>query len=228
MAKKTQKEEKTRIFVTSDLWLGRHNIIDIYKRPFSSLSDMNNTIIERWNTTVGENDIVFILGNFVYDGTRAQNLISELRGFKILMATENDKRTLQIDPKVIEELMTGADEIYNEDSMVLYEHFGLVPDNDAFEKIKEVSTEDSPEFMMLRTGIFEISQYGVVLSTYALQDWNGKDKGSINIHGGMLETPADISDETRVSARCDFWDFTPVNLHDLKKIIDMKRNGGML
>lgn len=228
MAKKTQKEDKIQIFVTSDLWLGRHNIIDIYKRPFDSVSDMNTAIIERWNMTVNDNDIVFILGNMVYDGTRAQNLISDLRGFKVLMTTESDRRTMQIDPKVIEELATGTDELYNEDAMLLYEHFGIIPDNEAFEELKKIAVSDSPEFMVLRTGVFEISQYGVVLSTYALQDWNGKDKGAVNIHGGALETPADISDEARVSARCDFWDYTPVNLHHLKKVIDMKRNGGVL
>ena len=109
MAKRKQKENKIQIFVTSDLWLGRHNAIDIFNRPFKSVNDMNNTIVERWNMTVGEDDIVFILGNMVYDGIRAQNLVSELRGFKILLATENDKRTFEVDPKLIEELATGTD-----------------------------------------------------------------------------------------------------------------------
>lgn len=228
MAKRKQKENKIQIFVTSDLWLGRHNAIDIFNRPFKSVNDMNNIIIERWNMTVGDDDIVFILGNMVYDGIRAQNLVSELRGFKILLATENDKRTFEVDPKLIEELATGTDELYNEDMMLLYDHFGIVPDNEVFSKLKDIAGQDSPELMVLRSGIFEISQYGVVLSNYALHDWNGKDKGSINIHGGMLETPADMTDEARVNARCDFWEFTPVNLLHLKKVVDMKRNKGIL
>lgn len=228
MTKKKTKENKTRIFVTSDLWIGRNNVIDIFNRPFKSVQEMNNTIIERWNMTVGDDDIVFVLGNFIYSGTRAQNFVTELKGFKVLMATENDKRVFQIDSKLIDEVVTTSDNIYVDDLLRFYDNVGIVSDCDVFDGIINICNTAMPEIMILRSGVFEISQYGIVLSNYAMLDWNSKDKGSINIHGGMVETPADVANECRVNARTDFWDFTPVNILDIKKVVEMKRNGGLL
>ncbi len=228
MTKKKTKEDKRRIFVTSDLWIGRNNVISIFERPFGNVSEMNNTIIERWNTTVGDDDIVFILGNFIYSGTRAQNFLTDLKGFKVLMATENDKRVFQIDSKLMDEVVTTSDNMYVDSLLKFYDNVGIVSDCDVFDGIIDVCEKASPEIMILRSGIFEISQYGIVLSTYAMLDWNRKDKGSINIHGGIVETPADIVNESRVNARTDLWDFTPVNILDIKKVVEMKRKGGLL
>ena len=38
--------------------------IDISKRPFSSLEELNKTLISNWNRTVSKDDIVYILGDF--------------------------------------------------------------------------------------------------------------------------------------------------------------------
>lgn len=52
------------IFFTSDLHLGHANIIRFCNRPFSSVEEMDKTIIENWNKTVGKNDTVYVLGDF--------------------------------------------------------------------------------------------------------------------------------------------------------------------
>lgn len=54
------------IFFTSDTHFWHENIIKFCNRPFSSVEEMNDTIIENWNKVVGENDIVFHLGDFVF------------------------------------------------------------------------------------------------------------------------------------------------------------------
>ena len=51
------------IFFTSDLHLDHKNIIRLSKRPFSSVEEMNEEIIRRHNTIVGENDTVYDLGD---------------------------------------------------------------------------------------------------------------------------------------------------------------------
>lgn len=228
MTKKKTKENKRRIFVTSDLWIGRNNVIDIFNRPFKNVSEMNNVIIERWNTTVGDDDIVFILGNFIYSGTRAQNFVTDLKGFKVLMATENDKRVFQIDSKLMDEVVTTSDNMYVDTLLKFYDNVGVVSDCDVFDGIINISEKVMPEIIILRSGVFEISQYGIVLSNYAMLDWNCKDKGSINIHGGMVDTSADIANDSRVNVRTDLWDFTPVNIFDIKKVVEMKRKGGLV
>lgn len=54
------------IYLTSDTHLGHAKIIDYCHRPFSSLEEMDNTIISRWNSRVKEEDTVFFLGDFCF------------------------------------------------------------------------------------------------------------------------------------------------------------------
>jgi calcineurin-like phosphoesterase family protein len=52
------------IYLTSDLHLGHFNIIKYCKRPFATCSEMDNAIIENINEVVGENDVLYCLGDF--------------------------------------------------------------------------------------------------------------------------------------------------------------------
>jgi len=61
-------------------------------RPFNSLEEMHETIIENWNNCVKDNDIVNHLGDvtFRYDGA-FNNLMSRLKGKKRLIVGNHDK-----------------------------------------------------------------------------------------------------------------------------------------
>jgi calcineurin-like phosphoesterase family protein len=52
------------IFFTSDCHFNAQRTIDISKRPFRRLEELNKTLINNWNNTVSKNDTVFILGDF--------------------------------------------------------------------------------------------------------------------------------------------------------------------
>ena len=52
------------IFFTSDLHFNAQRTIDISKRPFKSLEELNRTLINNWNNTVNKDDTVYILGDF--------------------------------------------------------------------------------------------------------------------------------------------------------------------
>ena len=68
------------IFVTSDLHLG-HNKSFIYKeRGFETVEEMNAEIIRRWNSVVGEEDDVFVLGDLVMGSLENLRLLEELNG----------------------------------------------------------------------------------------------------------------------------------------------------
>ena len=54
------------IFFTSDTHFGHTNIIKYCKRPFNSLEEHDETLIKNWNNKVGENDIIFHLGDFAF------------------------------------------------------------------------------------------------------------------------------------------------------------------
>lgn len=52
-----------KIYLTSDCHFNHLNIIKL-GRPFSSIEEMNETIVSNWNDTVGEEDTVYVLGDF--------------------------------------------------------------------------------------------------------------------------------------------------------------------
>ena len=54
------------IFFTSDLHLGHENCIRLCNRPFSSIEEMDETLIENWNHKVTGKDTVYILGDLIY------------------------------------------------------------------------------------------------------------------------------------------------------------------
>jgi calcineurin-like phosphoesterase family protein len=57
-----------KVFFTADLHLGHRNIIGYCNRPFSTGEEMDAKIISSINETVGQNDILYIIGDFCHKG----------------------------------------------------------------------------------------------------------------------------------------------------------------
>src|SRR5204863_8850279 len=51
-------------FFTSDTHFGHGGALGLYRRPFSSVAAMNEAMVERWNESVGPDDVVWHLGDF--------------------------------------------------------------------------------------------------------------------------------------------------------------------
>jgi calcineurin-like phosphoesterase family protein len=81
------------IFFISDLHLQHENIIKYCNRPFNSVKEMNQTIINNWNNIVGEKDIIFILGDFCFRSSRTTwvYFLSKLNGIKYLIKGNHDR-----------------------------------------------------------------------------------------------------------------------------------------
>ena len=56
-----------KVFVTSNQQFGRKGAIRAYKRPFIDTDDMDLQLTNIWNSVVGIDDIVYVLGNFAWD-----------------------------------------------------------------------------------------------------------------------------------------------------------------
>jgi len=59
-----EEKKKEKVFFTSDTHFSQERAMLLSKRPFSSVKEMDWTMIDRWNATVGPNDTVFHLGDF--------------------------------------------------------------------------------------------------------------------------------------------------------------------
>lgn len=78
------------IFFISDLEFGRPEIIGLDRRSFSSVPEMGEEMVARWNAVVTENDLVVIVGDFCRDAVLANKTLQELKGHKILVIGNND------------------------------------------------------------------------------------------------------------------------------------------
>jgi len=88
-----------KVFVTSNLQLGRPNAIKKYKRPFKDVEEMNRSIIQNWNRVVSNSDIVYHIGNFAWDPKIAQDSISALNGTIRFIEAEHDEAIMFLDEK---------------------------------------------------------------------------------------------------------------------------------
>ena len=80
------------IFYTSDTHFGHGGALGLYRRPFASVAAMNEGLVERWNATVGPDDVVWHLGDFAIRQPPAavSGLLARLHGRKHLVAGNND------------------------------------------------------------------------------------------------------------------------------------------
>ena len=85
-------EETKHIWVTSDTHFNHANIIKYCNRPFSSVEEMNETIIANWNKVVSERDIVYHLGDFALgDKSLIPNILRRLNGcIKVIMGNHDN------------------------------------------------------------------------------------------------------------------------------------------
>lgn len=72
---------------------GHANIIKYCQRPFASTDEMDQTIIDNWNSVVGVDDLVYIIGDITmsFSKKRMKAIFDQLNGTKILIKGNHDK-----------------------------------------------------------------------------------------------------------------------------------------
>lgn len=83
-------------YYVSDLHFGHANVIRHDNRPFADLEEMDRIMLERWNEAVGEDDDVYVVGDFCYrSGKTADWYLRRLKGRKHLVVGNHDWLTLR-------------------------------------------------------------------------------------------------------------------------------------
>ncbi len=79
------------IYFSSDHHFGHQNIIKYCSRPFSSVDDMNEEMVRRWNSVVKPEDVIYYLGDFSLLLEPVKTVAPQLRGKKILIMGNHDR-----------------------------------------------------------------------------------------------------------------------------------------
>lgn len=78
------------VFFTSDTHFGDHRTINIHRRPFASVGEMDAALIARWNAVVSPDDEVWHLGDVARRASDVATLLERLNGRKHLLRGNND------------------------------------------------------------------------------------------------------------------------------------------
>jgi len=88
-------------YVIADLHIGHANVCKFTRdegeplRPWDDVDEMNEALIDNWNSIVREGDKVYVLGDFTVN-KKYVHLGSRLNGRKILIAGNHDNATPQM------------------------------------------------------------------------------------------------------------------------------------
>jgi calcineurin-like phosphoesterase family protein len=83
-------------YFISDLHLGHKNALSFDNRPFKDIDENNSAIIASWNSVVGIDDDVYILGDISwYNSTKTIEIMKSLNGRKHLIKGNHDSKLLK-------------------------------------------------------------------------------------------------------------------------------------
>ena len=78
------------VFFTADTHFGDHRTINIQRRPFATVDEMDALLIANWNAVVGIDDEVWHLGDVTRRPLEIPVLLGRLNGHKHLLRGNND------------------------------------------------------------------------------------------------------------------------------------------
>lgn len=185
------------IYFTSDNHYGHHNIIRYSNRPFSSIDEMNETMINNHNSVISKDDLVYHLGDFALDEARyTKPIISRLNGINILIPGNHDachprkkkcKKMAQVYKSWgFADVLLGP--FVEFEPGILLSHCPSADYADA----------RYPEYRPT------IDSYKVLLHGHIHQRWQTK----INTNGSLM-----------INVGVDVWNYTPVRLDTLRELM---------
>lgn len=115
-------------FFISDTHFFHKNIIQYSSRPFSSVEEMNEAMINNWNDMVKPNDEVYHLGDVSFsDYKNTKTLLRRLNGNINIILGNHDKVIIKNDKDLISSKTISTIQHYKEiraNPMIVLFHFG--------------------------------------------------------------------------------------------------------
>lgn len=83
-------------YFISDLHVGHTNVLSFDNRPFKSIEEHDEVLIENWNSVVGMDDDVYLLGDISWhNATKTIEIFNRLNGRIYLIRGNHDNRLLK-------------------------------------------------------------------------------------------------------------------------------------
>ncbi len=113
------------VLYISDTHFGHENIMKHCNRPFSSVKEMDDFMIQNWNNNVKPKDDVYILGDFCFKtGNDPKYYLDRLNGHMHIILGNHDKPLKHIThPKIVSIKM--YDEIKDNGKKVILFHYPI-------------------------------------------------------------------------------------------------------
>lgn len=190
------------IWFTSDLHLGHARIIELCKRPFADVDEMNNVIIKRWNNVVQPDDTVYVLGDVALGTiTESLALVTQLTGNKLLVPGNHDR--------VFSAYRKGGP---RPQDVQIYKDAGftILP-----ERIRVLRGESHPYEEAYLLCHFPYAGDSHENDRYV--EHRPPDKGNWLIHGHVHERWQ--VNGRQINVGVDVWDFAPVPITKIREIV---------
>ena len=82
-------QNRDDVWFIADTHFQHEAILKHCQRPFSSVEEMNEVLVDNWNRLIGKKDRVYILGDFAFKDH--QKFIQRLHGFKHMILGNHDE-----------------------------------------------------------------------------------------------------------------------------------------
>lgn len=111
------------IYYIADLHFGHERVIQFSERPFSSLEEMDRTLLENWRAVVKDEDEVYILGDLIYKAEDPERYLRQLTGRLHLIRGNHDKYIKNPNCQKYFESVDDAKTIADEGRRVFMSHY---------------------------------------------------------------------------------------------------------
>jgi calcineurin-like phosphoesterase family protein len=188
--------EKQNIFFISDLHIGHKNVIKFDGRPFADVDEMHLEMIKRWNSVVGDEDIVYYLGDLAFCRDETTKwFIHSIKGKINFILGNHDKMK----------------------DIVKF---------DRWENIHEYGTEidvlDKDSLESRGSGGYQ----KIIMAHYPILSWNKSHYNSWMLHGhchgSLMKSNQDYYKRKVMDVGCNCIDYTPISYEKVKGIMSRK------
>ena len=195
-------KRKNDVWFTSDLHIGHKNIVKPSfgsRRPYETIEDFHEALIENWNKKVKPEDTIYVLGDITFCGyEKTKSVFDRLNGKKILIRGNHDQSYSKL-YRIGFDFIVESMQLKMAGKVVNLSHFPY-----RISKFNEIKCK----FLKRKLPRYHMSRL--------------VDDGKWLLHG-HTHSKEQIKNKM-IHVGLDAWNFSPVNIETIEKIIQKGEN----